>query len=124
MEISGVNNQFAAFGSRKSFKRHFKKCSYSGVIFKNAKEKSIEHILPVSQGGKNDYSNYLVVSLDWNMKRSSKPLDEFIKENPEVKENIIASVNAHDGDIYDGVDWAKEVKKTLLKVIGYDIFRN
>ena len=84
---------------------------------------SYEHIIPVNCGGQNDYSNYLVVKRSWNMDRSDNPLDEFIAQNPQVKENIIAAVNSKEGQIIEGINWSEEVKKTLLKAIGYDIFK-
>ena len=66
----------------------FKTCSYSNEPFYPWDTSTIEHIIPESCGGKDDYSNYLVVKRSWNMERSSKPLDEFILQYPEVKENI------------------------------------
>lgn len=57
------------------------------------------------------------------MDRSDNPLDEFIAQNPQVKENIIAAVNSKEGQIIEGINWSEEVKKTLLKAIGYDIFK-
>ena len=123
MKITNVENIFLNFGSKKTFKKMFDKCAYSGEGFAPYDTRTIEHIIPVVQGGENEFSNYLVVRRSWNMDRSDKPLDEFIKDNPQVKENIIAAVNSKEGQILEGINWTEEVKKTLLKAIGYDIFK-
>ena len=123
MKITNVEKIFLNFGSKKTFKKMFDKCAYSGEGFAPHDTRTIEHIIPVIKGGENEFSNYLVVRRSWNMGRSDKPLDEFIKENPEVKENIISAVNSKEGQIIEGINWSEEVKKTLLKAIGYDIFK-
>ncbi len=122
MRISSVHF-YTNFGTKKQFKKMFDTCCYSGEKFEIHDTKTIEHIIPLSQGGRNEYSNYFVVKRSWNEKRSSAPLDDFIKINPQVKENIIKSVNAQEGKVIDGVNWANEVKKTLFKVLGEDIFK-
>lgn len=123
MKISSISDYMYSFGSKKTFKRMFDKCAYSGEGFEPYDTRTIEHIIPVINGGQNEFSNYLVVRRSWNMGRSDTPLDEFIKENPQVKENIIASVNSKEGQIIEGINWSEEVKKTLLEAIGYDIFK-
>ena len=123
MKIYFQTDNYYAFGSKKTFKKMFDKCSYSGEKFEPYDTATIEHIIPVNCGGQNDYSNYLVVKRSWNMDRSDNPLDEFIAQNPQVKENIIAAVNSKEGQIIEGINWSEEVKKTLLKAIGYDIFK-
>lgn len=112
-----------SFGSKKTFKKQFDKCAYSGEGFAPYDAATLEHIIPKVCGGEDEYSNYLVVKRSWNMDRSDTPLDEYIKQNPQVKDNIIASVNSKEGQIIEGINWAEEVKKTLLKAIGYDIFK-
>ena len=110
------------FYSKKTFKRMFETCAYSGEKFEQCDVATIEHIIPVNCGGKNDASNYLVVKSTWNAQRSDIPLDVFIKENPQVKENIIKTVKSKEGQTIEGINWAREVKKSLKKAIGYDIF--
>lgn len=122
MKISLDYNNFYSFCSKRTFKKQFKTCAYSGEGFEQHDTKTLEHIIPQSKGGKNEYSNYLIVKRSVNSRRSSKPLDEFIKENPEVKQNIIDTVKSKEGKIIEGINWADEVKKTLFKAIGYDIF--
>lgn len=122
MKILNVVNIDNSFGSKRTFKKQFKTCAYSGEGFEVRDTKTLEHIIPQSEGGKNEYSNYLIVKRSVNSRRSSKPLDEFIKENPEVKQNIIDTVKSKEGQIIEGINWAEEVKKTLFKAIGYDIF--
>lgn len=123
MKISFSNQNLFSFSSKKTFKKMFDKCSYSGEKFEPYDTATIEHIIPVNCGGQNEFSNYLVVKRSWNMGRSDTPLDEFIAENPQVKENIISAVNSKEGQIIEGINWSEEVKKTLLKAIGYDIFK-
>lgn len=123
MKISSCINNEIYFGSKKTFKRMFDKCAYSGEKFEPYDTCTIEHIIPVICGGENDFANYLPVKRSWNMDRSDTPLDEYIKENPQVKENIIDIVNSKEGQIIEGINWSEEVKKTLLKAIGYDIFK-
>ena len=124
MNINTYSNIFLSFSSKKTFKREFDKCAYSGEKFEPHDTATIEHIIPSINGGENEFSNYLVVKRSWNMDRSNTPLDEYIRENPSVRENIVSSVNSKNGKIIEGINWAEEVKKTLLKAIGYDIFKN
>ncbi|MBQ9244986.1 HNH endonuclease [bacterium] len=123
MRITTINYNELAFGTKKQFKRMFKKCCYSGEKFEQHNTKTIEHIIPLSEGGMNDYSNYLIVKRSWNEKRSSIPLSEFIKKHPQVQENIIQSVNEQEGKIINGINWSEAVKSTLTKAIGTDIFQ-
>ena len=123
MKISFNNQNLFSFSSKKTFKKMFDRCSYSGEKFEPYDTATIEHVIPVNCGGQNDFANYLVVKRSWNMDRSDTPLDEFIAENPQVKENIISAVKSKEGQIIEGINWSEEVRKTLLKAIGYDIFK-
>ena len=123
MKISSNNQFLFSFSSKKTFKKMFDRCSYSGEKFEPYDTATIEHVIPVNCGGQNDFANYLVVKRSWNMDRSDTPLDEFIAENPQVKENIISAVKSKEGQIIEGINWSEEVRKTLLKAIGYDIFK-
>ena len=111
-----------SFGSKRQFKKLFKTCAYSGEGFEQHDTKTIEHIKPLSEGGKNEYANFLVVKRSWNEKRSSKSLGQFIKEHPEVQENIVRTVNSQEGKTIEGINWSKEVRETLRREIGRDIF--
>ncbi len=122
MKISLIINNNTCFSSRKTFKKMFKKCSYSGEPFTDNRKKTIEHIIPSIREGKNDYANYLVVDAQWNSLRSAMPLGEFIQKYPFVKKNIIDNVNQLEGKEIEGIIWSDEVKKTLKKEIGIDIF--
>lgn len=123
MKISSNNQFLFSFSSKKTFKKMFDRCSYSGEKFEPYDTATIEHVIPVNCGGQNEFSNYLVVKRSWNMDRSDTPLDEFIAENPQVKKNIISAVKSKEGQIIEGINWSEEVRKTLLKAIGYDIFK-
>ncbi len=124
MKINLLNNYLfqSAFGTRKKFKRMFKKCAYSGLPFEVHNTKTIEHIIPKSRSGSDDIGNLICIRKDKNMERSSKKLSDYLKEHPEVKQNIIDTVNSLEGKEIDGVIWSDEVKKTLLTELGYDIF--
>jgi len=122
MRIGAINFYDISFGSKRQFKKMFKACSYSGEDFEPRNTKTIEHIKPLSQGGENTYGNYLVVKKSWNEKRSATPLGEFIRQNPQVEENIVKAVTSLEGKTIEGIDWASEVKKTLREEIGRDIF--
>ena len=123
MEINSYSNIFLSFSSKKTFKRNFDVCAYSGEHFSQCDCPTIEHIIPVNAGGKNEYSNYLVVKHSWNSDRKDTPLDEYIRENPSVRENIVSVVKQKEGEFIEGILWAEEVKKSLFKAIGYDIFK-
>ena len=123
MKISFDYNNLTSFSSKKTFKKMFDKCSYSGEKFEPYDTATIEHVIPVNCGGQNEFSNYLVVKRSWNMDRSDTPLDEYIASNPQVRENIVRTVNSKEGQIIEGINWTEEIKKTLLKAIGYDIFK-
>ena len=122
MNIKSISLYNCPFSSKKTFKKKFKTCTYSAEKFEQHDTKTIEHIIPVSLGGKNEYSNYLVVKRSWNGLRSSIQLSEFIRKYPQVKDNIIKTVSEHEGEIIEGIDWSSEVKKTLKQAIGLDIF--
>ncbi len=122
MKISLFFENSYSFCSKRTFKKLFDKCSYSGEKFEPYDTATIEHVIPVNCGGENEFGNYLVVKRSWNMDRSDTPLDVYIKENPQVKDNIVSAVNSKEGQIIEGINWSEEVRKTLLKAIGYDIF--
>lgn len=120
--ISFIPNYQTNFGTRKKFKKMFKTCAYSGENFEPRNTKTLEHIIPEIRGGK-ELPNLIVVKRSWNGLRSAEGLDEFIKKHPQVEENIRKTVTSLEGKIIDGINWAKEVKKTLLEEIGRDIFK-
>ena len=121
MKVSNVINKIN-FSSKKTFKKLFNTCAYSGENFEQRDTKTIEHVVPQARGGKNEYSNYLIVKRSVNQNRSNIPLGEYIKSHPEMKDNIIKTVNSMDGQIIEGINWSDEIKKTLTGEIGYDIF--
>lgn len=111
------------FGTKKQFKKLFKVCAYSNENFEHGNTKTLEHIVPEIRGGKKELSNLIVVKRSWNSLRSDLPLGDFIKKHPQVEKNIVETVKSLEGKIIDGINWAQEVKKTLLKEIGRDIFK-
>ena len=122
MKIFSITYNNFTFGTKRTFKKLFEKCTYSGEQFEQHDTRTIEHIIPQSEGGKDEYSNYLVVKRTWNQRRSSIPLDTFILNNPQVEKNIIDTINSMEGKNIEGINWSEEVKKTLIKAIGRDIF--
>lgn len=120
MQVSLTSN--IDFGSKKQFKRMFPVCAYSGEPFEQRDTRTIEHIIPRIRGGSEDLANKIVVKRSWNSLRSDMPLGQFIEKFPQVQEHIVRAVKALEGHIIDGINWAEEVKKTLLKEIGRNIF--
>ena len=49
MNILYVSQSDFSFGSKKTFKKLFDKCAYSGETFEIKDTKTLEHIKPVSQ---------------------------------------------------------------------------
>ena len=121
--ISLTSNYQTTFGTRKQFKKLFKTCAYSNENFEPHNTKTLEHIIPEIRGGKKELPNLIVVKRSWNGLRSAEGLGEFIKKHPQIEENIRKTVTSLEGQIIDGINWAQEVKKTLLKEIGRDIFK-
>ena len=118
-----IPNYQPNFGTRKQFKRLFKVCAYSGEPFEPHDTKTLEHIFPEIEGGKKELPNLIVVKRSWNCLRSAYKLSDFIAKYPQVEENIRKTVKSLEGIIIDGINWAEEVKKTLLQEIGRDIFK-
>ena len=50
MKITYTENFSSNFGSRKTFKKMFDKCAYSGEGFAPYDTRTIEHIIPVVKG--------------------------------------------------------------------------
>ena len=118
-----LDNKSTSFGSHKEFKKMFKICSYSGGVFEPGDTKTLEHIIPESRGGEKILSNLIVVKRSVNSLRSSTPLGEFINKYPEVAKNILRTLEEFKGKIIDGVNWAKEVRKTLYAETHNAIFK-
>ncbi len=121
--INSYQNYYISFGAYKKFKKMFSTCAYSGETFVPGDTKTLEHIVPKVRGGQRDLVNLIVVKRSWNSLRSDMPLGEFIDKYPQVQKNILNTLDSLKGTIINGINWADEVKKTLFKETGKDIFK-
>ncbi|MDD3594483.1 MAG: hypothetical protein PHX18_07645 [Candidatus Gastranaerophilales bacterium] len=121
--IVNFQNNFINFNGRQYFKQMFDRCAYTGKVFTRNNPRSVEHIVPHSfEGSLNHVSNYLIVAKSINSQRGNMPLDEFLRQHPSFEKNIVETVKSKHGIVVEGIVWADEVRKTLAKVLGRDIF--
>ena len=84
---------------------------------------TIEHVKPNSKNGKNEISNFMLVSANANSLRANMPLSKFIERFPMVLKNcqkyinqIISIIMA--GGLRGKEDYPYKIKKTLLRESG------
>lgn len=73
---------------------------------------SLEHITPrhpqdESEGGKNIYSNYVYASREWNTKRKNMPLDQWVRQNPDIPKYMQKYMDA----VIDKINKGEVMKK-------------
>lgn len=80
--------------TQKDAKTKLEKTPYQiGISLVEPSVGSLEHIKPrhpqdKSQGGENKYSNYIYASKEWNVRRKNIPLDKWVTQHPEIKDNM------------------------------------
>lgn len=80
--------------TQKDAKTKLEKTPYQiGISLVEPSVGSLEHIKPrhpqdKSKGGENIYSNYIYASKEWNVRRKNTPLDKWVTQNPEIKDNM------------------------------------
>ncbi len=80
--------------TQKDPKSKLEKTPYQiGIALVEPSVGSLEHIVPRhpqdnSKGGENTYENYIYASRDWNTKRKNMPLDQWVRQNPEIKKHM------------------------------------
>lgn len=107
------------FGYKTQLKDILHTCVYCG---KHMKRLTTEHILPHSKGGADNVKNYLAVCSNCNSKRGNMDFSKWFKMHPEIELYIKRMLETLKGKKVDGVDYTKEVKKTLNEQVGKKIF--
>jgi len=80
---------------------------------------TIEHIRPHSMGGKNELSNFMLVSRNGNKYRENNPLSAYIDRNPSIPEYCQIQINEIIDSIRKGAlkgceDYPFKLKETLF----------
>ena len=94
-DISGIEYQqgeLAGYELKEYLLEKFnRKCVYCG---KSGVPLNIEHIIPKARGGSNRVSNLVIACIDCNKKKGSKPIEEFLKDRPELLSRIRRQLKA------------------------------
>lgn len=102
-ELPRAHDNMSAFiikFTQKDPKTKLEKTPYQiGISLVEPSVGSLEHVKPRhpqdnSQGGENLYSNYLYASKEWNTRRRNMPLDKWVEQNPQIKDNMQAYIDA------------------------------
>jgi len=90
-EISGFEYQqgeLAGYELREyMLEKWYRKCAYCGAT---DTQLEIEHIVPKSKGGSNRVSNLTLSCTKCNQKKGNKPIEQFLKNQPELLNSILA----------------------------------
>jgi 5-methylcytosine-specific restriction endonuclease McrA len=90
-EISGVEYQqgkLAGYELREYLlEKWHRKCAYCGIT---DTQLEIEHIIPKSKGGSNRVSNLTLSCTKCNQKKGNKPIEQFLKNKPELLKSILS----------------------------------
>ena len=68
------------------FSRRCVYCRKSGVPL------NVEHIVPKARGGSNRVSNLAIACVECNQKKGSKPIEDFLKGNPDLLKRILSQL--------------------------------
>ena len=123
-KISGVGGNLSAAEIRR-VKSEYKTCAFCDE--KNKLE--IEHLIPISRGGTNDYRNLVMACRKCNMQKFNLTADEFFMKYPTKQEYFLkldANKKKSVGIIYDGIDedrlkrkpeiWTEDRYEKLIKM--------
>lgn len=73
----------------------FRNCPCCGVNMKR-NDKHLDHIIPLSKGGKHSVSNAMILCSDCNLKKSNKDLSDWLKNIPDENINrLILNIEAN-----------------------------
>ncbi|MEW6491569.1 MAG: RNA-guided endonuclease IscB [Cyanobacteriota bacterium] len=90
-EISGIEYQqglLAGYELREyMLEKWQRRCSYCGAT---DTQLEIEHIIPKSRGGSNRVSNLTLSCTKCNQKKGNKPIEQFLKNKPELLKSVLA----------------------------------
>ncbi|OGI02695.1 MAG: hypothetical protein A2Y25_11130 [Candidatus Melainabacteria bacterium GWF2_37_15] len=105
-------NNSLGFGYKSPLKDIVDICAYTGKKL-SRRERTVEHIKPHSRGGSNSLKNYLITAGPINMKRGNMRFDKWLKNMPEVVENIQKYLDKSRGLKINEKNYVEEVKVTL-----------
>ena len=88
---------------------------YTGKYIKR-KDRSIEHIIPRSKGGKNDLFNYAVTHKDLNNQRGNMDMKQWLQIHPEFLENMQKFARKYFDRIINGRRYGEGISKTIDRV--------
>ena len=80
-----------------------------------AKNVSLEHLKPVSKGGKTEYANLVLASKDLNSKRGNQPLSKFF--NPKAFFEYAQAFIKIKTKAFDGKKYIEAISKTIQELI-------
>lgn len=70
--MKSMRSKFIPFSRKAVYRRDDYKCGYC----KSTKDLTLDHIIPVSKGGQNDFDNVVVACNDCNSKKGNKSIKE------------------------------------------------
>lgn len=72
----GLPKAEVVFSRKNLFLRDEYRCQYCGKLLKNAKERTIDHVIPKSRGGKTVWSNVVLCCKKCNLKKGDRTPEE------------------------------------------------
>lgn len=127
-ELSTSSSKKAKPGFPSPMKRvatkHNIHCAYGGEELSYLRPATAEHVKPRSLGGECRDSNYLPVCELHNSERKTEDLKRLLRNNPEVSENILKTINELKGieeDTPDGHFSGKDYFDGIIKTISEEI---
>lgn len=120
MIVSPITGTEVTFGYNHPLKTMFKKGQlpikrgfYGDKI--DPKTVSLEHLLPVSKGGKTTLDNLVLASKEKNRERGNQPLSRYF--NPEAFVEYINTFRKIKTKIFDGEKYATMILETVQKLL-------
>lgn len=120
-DIAGVayqQGELAGYELREYLLEKFgRQCVYCG---KKDVPLNIEHVVPKARGGSNRVSNLAIACVQCNQKKGARPVEEFLKDKPEVLARVRRQLKAplRDAAPVNATRWAlfRKLKETGLPV--------
>lgn len=109
-----------SFLGYKPITRHISMDFYTGE-FVNKEDRSIEHIVPKSKGGRNNPINYAMVSKHINSLRGNMDLDVWLKLHSEYLDNMKRYIKKYWNFKIKNKSHGQEVAKTVLKAYNINL---
>lgn len=80
------------------------------------KQRSTEHILPKSKGGRSLITNYAMTDVKLNSLRGNLNLKEWLEIHPDYLNNMKSYIKKYWNTPLKGVRYGKEIQRTLKKL--------